>query len=176
MRVADYLWEALHRIGVRYVFMQQGGGMMYLADALLDSKLKSVSFHHEQGAAYAAVGYGKYSGMPCVAMGTSGCGGTNMMTPLLAAWQDSVPVFFVQGQDNTERTKNFTGNNKRQVGIQEADVIPMVKSITGYAKQLNDIQTANDDIDLAIVRMSLARKSPVWVTIPLDIQCGKLSL
>lgn len=148
--------------------------MMYLADALLDSKLKHISLHHEQGAGYAAVGYAKYSGRPAVVLGTSGCGGTNMITPLLVAWQDSVPMMFIQGQDNVIRTRNYTHSDKRQVGVQETDLIPMVKSITRFATQINDIDTAKRDIDLAIVNMLLARKSPVWLVLPLDIQCQKL--
>ncbi len=175
MTTAEYLIHILYKSGVKHIFLCSGGGMIYLSDAVLrHGKIIPVSMHHEQALGYAAVGYAKATGDLAAVIATSGCGGTNMITPCLDAWQDSVSVIFITGQDNTYRTTNFTGKNRRQLGVQECDIIPIVSSITKYAVQINDIKQTQNHIDTAIIKSLIGRKGPAWLSIPLDIQCAEL--
>ena len=99
MRLADYLIDYLWNNGVKCVFIGSGSGIMYLTDAIKKhGKMKYVCCHHEQAAGYAAIGYAKYTNTPAVCIVTTGCGGTNVMTPLLVAYQDYVPLIIIQGQ------------------------------------------------------------------------------
>src|SRR5574343_293552 len=125
MNVSDYIFDFLYSKGVDTVFMLVGGGSMYLNDAVRKSKINVICCHHEQAAAYSAIGYAKYAGKPACVLTTTGCGATNTITGILDAWQDSVPVIFISGQ---VKTKDIN-NNVRQSGIQSANIKPIVSSI-----------------------------------------------
>ena len=98
VRVADYIADYIYKSGVKDIFLVSGGGMMFLLDGIAQHPyLNAVCNHHEQASAMAAVSYAKYTGKLGVAYVTTGCGGTNAITGLLDAWQDSVPCIFISG-------------------------------------------------------------------------------
>ena len=67
---------------------------MFLNDAVAaHPSITAVCNHHEQACNGRC--YSKYTGKPSLVCPTTGCGGTNAITGLLDAWQDSVPVIFV---------------------------------------------------------------------------------
>ena len=166
MRVADYIIDYLYRQGVTTVFMGSGGGMMYLSDAVKKhEKIRPISFHHEQGAGYAAVGYAKYTNTPAVCIVTSGCGGTNAMTPLLVAYQDYVPVIFIQGQTDSK----YKDNTARKFGVQGMNIKAMVESMADYY----DLETG---VDIATIFENCRKTNkPAWLEIPIFYQCKELS-
>ena len=86
MRVCDYIADQLYTRGVTQVYGLMGGGASGLNDGFIKhGKIKYICFHHEQGASYAAYGESKSTGKIAVINPTTGCGGTNCMTPLLNA-------------------------------------------------------------------------------------------
>ncbi len=122
MRVVDYLMEEVLRAGAEHVFFVPGTGCMFLTDALArNQEIQAVSVHHEQAAGMAAVSYAKYNNALGACVVTTGCGGTNAMTPLLDAWQDSVPCVFLSGQANRNQTVHNAEVPLRQMGRQEAE-------------------------------------------------------
>jgi len=144
---------------------------MYLNDCVAKHPhLKAVCNHHEQASAMAAVGYGKYSHKIGVAMVTTGCGASNALTGLLDAWQDNLPTLFISGQVNKAQTTHNIDLPLRQFGVQEADAIAMVKSMTKYAVMINDPETIAYHLDKAINEATTGRPGPVWIDIPLDVQ------
>ena len=95
IRVCDFVSDFIYKSGVKDVFMVSGGGVMFLTDGLACNKnLRKICCHHEQAAAFAAVGYAKYKGLGC-AYFTTGCGGSNAVTGVLNAWQDNIPCIFI---------------------------------------------------------------------------------
>ena len=118
----------------------------------------------------AAVAYSKYTGNLGVAYFTTGCGGTNAITGLLDAWQDSVPCLFISGQTKRMETVRNSGLALRQLGVQEADIIPVVKPLTKYAQMVNDPQQIKFHLDKAVHLAKSGRPGPVWLDIPLDVQ------
>lgn len=171
MRVCDYIAKFIYEQGVSHVFTVVGGGMMYLADGLASQHgLKVVCTHHEQAAAMAAVSYAKYTGNIGVVYVTTGCGGTNALTGLLHAWQDNVPCIFISGQSNREDTIRGSGLKLRQVGVQEADIISIVESITKSAVMINKAEEIRFYLEQAVFLSKVQRKGPVWIDVPLDIQ------
>jgi len=76
---------------------------MHLNDSF-GEKLDVVYTHGEQPAGYSALGWSSYEHNPSICCVTSGCGGTNAMTPCLIAYQDSVPVFLLVGRYNIQIT------------------------------------------------------------------------
>lgn len=170
-RVADYIAEYIYMLGVEHVFMVSGGGMMFLSDGVAcHPYLKVVCNHHEQAAAMAAVAYAKSRQSFGAAYVTTGCGGTNAMTGLLDAWQDNVPCIFISGQCKRKETIRNSGLNLRQIGVQEADIIAIVESLTKYAVMVNDPAKIAWHLDRAVHEARSGRPGPVWLDIPMDVQ------
>jgi len=171
IRVVDYVANRIADLGVEHVFTLTGGGAMFLNDGIAKHPdLSAVCSHHEQASAMAGVGYGKYSGKMGVVMPTTGCGSTNTITGLLEAWQDNLPSFFISGQVNKEQCTGNVDLPLRQLGVQEANIIEIVKSITKYAVMVNDPEMIAYHIDKAIHEAHTGRPGPVWLDIPMDVQ------
>lgn len=175
MRVADYIAEYIYKLGVRHVFMVSGGGMMFLSDGIaMNSGLEVVCTHHEQAAAMAAVSYAKYNQNFGVCYVTTGCGGTNAITGLLNGWQDNIPCLFISGQSKRKETTHNSGLELRQFGVQEADIISVVQSLTKYAVMVNKPELIAYHLDKAIFLARHGRPGPVWIDVPLDVQAAPI--
>lgn len=142
---------------------------MYLVDALGRSGIKHVATIHEQGAGYMAVGEAMARNKLAVCLVTSGPGATNIMTAVAAAWMDSLPLLVISGQAKTSTLIGATGLRTR--GVQELDVVRMVKGITKKAYQP---ETSAQDCLMALEDMISAcktgRPAPCWLSVPLDVQ------
>jgi len=172
IRVADYVADYLYQnLGIEEVFLVTGGGAMFLNDGIAKhSKLNAIINHHEQASAMAAVGYAKYKNSYAAVMTTSGCGATNAVTGLLDAWQDNTSVLFLSGQVKRKETVHNSELNLRQVGVQEADVIPIVTSIAKYAVMVNKPEDIAYHLEKAAYLAISERPGPVWIDIPQDVQ------
>jgi acetolactate synthase-1/2/3 large subunit len=170
-RVADYIANYIYELGVKEVFMVAGGGQMFLTDGIArHPHLKAVCNHHEQASAMAVTAYAKYNQNLGAAFVTTGCGGTNTITGLLGAWQDNVACLFISGQSKRKETVRNSDLPLRQFGVQEADIIPIVQSITKYAIMINDPEEIAYHLDKAVYLAKSGRPGPVWLDIPLDVQ------
>ena len=171
MRVSDYLISRLADEKVANIFLVTGRGALFLTDAVAANKeIEGISLHHEQSAAFAAVAYAQYSSNLGACMVSTGCAGTNALTGVLNAWQDGIPCIFISGQNKLEETSRYTGIPLRTFGQQEADIIPIVESITKYSTMIDDPQRIAYELDKAIYFAKNGRKGPVWIDIPLDVQ------
>ena len=95
---AQALIKALEMEQVETIFGLPGGCILPAYDPLLDSSIRHILVRHEQGAGHMAEGYAHVTGRPGVAMVTSGPAATNMVTPLMDAYMDSVPMVAITGQ------------------------------------------------------------------------------
>ena len=171
VRVADYIAQFLEKRGIKHVFTVTGGGAMFLNDGLAKStNIKGIFNHHEQACAMAAVGYSKVNNEIAVVMPTTGCGGTNTITGVLDAWQDSVKVVFISGNVNKKETTYCTDIPLRKYGVQEANIVEIVKPITKYATMITDANSIAYEIEKAFYICESDRPGPVWIDVPLDIQ------
>lgn len=170
VRVVDYVTAFLESKGIEHVFEVTGGGAMFLNDAVAQSNLKPIFCHHEQACAMAAVGYTKTNNKVSIVIPTTGCGSTNTITGLLDAWQDSHPVMFISGQVNKKDTTYLKNIPLRKLGVQEANIIKIVESITKYSTMIVDAQDIAYELEKAYHACTSERPGPVWIDIPLDIQ------
>jgi acetolactate synthase I/II/III large subunit len=171
MRVADYIVQRTFNEGAEHIFMVTGRGALFLNDAVAAHKgINSICMHHEQSAAYAAVAYADYREQIGACMVSTGCAGTNALTGVLNAWQDGIPCIFISGQNKLDETSRFTGIPVRTYGQQEADIIPIVESITKYSVMITDPNQIAYELDKAFFLAQNGRKGPVWIDIPLDVQ------
>ncbi len=168
MRLSDFIVEFLQNKGIRTVFGYPGGMVTYLMDSLYkNSEIRNCLLYHEQGASFAACGYGQLLGRPTVAYATSGPGATNLVTGIANAWFDSIPAVFITGQVNTNEAK--TVERVRQKGFQETDIVSIVRSITKYAVQITDGSRMKYELEKAFFLAQDGRMGPVLLDIPINI-------
>jgi len=171
IKVADYIAQFLSSKGVQHIFTVTGGGAMFLNDGIAKQKdLTPIFCHHEQSCTMAAVAYTKMHNRVGVVMPTTGCGGTNTITGLLDAWQDSNRMLIISGQVNKKETTHFTPIGLRKYGVQEADIVSIVKPITKWAVVVDDPKKIKYYLERAYDLCNSGRPGPVWLDIPLDIQ------
>lgn len=176
MRVSDYIYACLKSFGIDKVFTLTGGGAMHLNDAaaLAEPDVHSVFCHHEQGAAMAAVAHAKFTRRPAACCVTTGCGSTNAITGLLEAWQDNVPVIFISGQVNLNQTTYWKHHGLRNLGVQEANIIDIVKPITKAAHMITNVDEVVNVVNHIFHSAIEGRPGPVWLDIPMDIQAAQM--
>jgi acetolactate synthase I/II/III large subunit len=169
MKVTDYIAKELDRRGVRTVFELSGGMITHLLNSLHEAKqIRILSMHHEQAAAFAADATGRITGIPGVAMATSGPGATNLLTGVGSCYFDSSPAVFITGQVNRWELK---GNRQvRQLGFQETDIVRMARPITKGAWQIASAEEIPAKLDEAFSLAVSGRPGPVLLDIPMDIQ------
>lgn len=172
MRVADYVFDHLKKVGADHAFMLSGGGIMYLVDALGRSELDYVCCHHEQAAAIAAQAYAMYNDTLGVCLITTGPGGTNALTGTGASYMDSTPVLYLSGQ--VKRSDFASLRGVRQFGAQENDIVSMAKPVTKYAVTVMQPEDVPYELEKCIYEATHGRKGPVWLDIPLDIQSADI--
>lgn len=171
IRVADYILKRIADEGVKHLFYVPGGQCVYLMDALRRSEsLQGIGMHHEQAVAMAALSYSLYNNNLGACLVTTGCAGTNTLTGVLHAWQDSIPMIVVSGQQSYDQTIKASGLPLRQVGIQEADIETIVKPITKYVVTISNAEEIAYHMDKALYLAKEGRKGPVWIDVPLNIQ------
>lgn len=169
IKLSDYLIKRLEETGARHMFMLPGGGAMHLNDSLGKSDvIKFVCCQHEQAASIAAEAYARVNGRIGLLMVTTGPGGTNALTGVAGAFLESTPMFVVSGQ--VKRLDMINGQGIRQQGMQEFDIISVVKPMTKYAVLIDDPNMIRYHFERALYEATHNRKGPVWLDIPLDVQ------
>ncbi|OGV25854.1 MAG: acetolactate synthase [Legionellales bacterium RIFCSPHIGHO2_12_FULL_37_14] len=173
MRVADYIMSFLVAQRVRHVFLLPGGGAMHLVDALgQNDELEAIPTHHEQAAGIAAEAYSRVIEHFGVLLVTTGPGGTNAITAVAGAWIESVPLLIISGQVKSADLMHDSG--VRQMGVQEVDIISIVKSVTKYAVTVKSPKEVPYHLEKGVALACCGRKGPVWIDIPLDIQAARV--
>lgn len=173
IKLSDYVLQAVAEQGVKHVFLVPGGAAMHLNDSLGRRKeIQFVSNLHEQASSIAAEAYARVTGGLGVCMVTAGPGSTNAVTGLTGAWLDSTPCLFLSGQVKSADLK--TGTGLRQLGVQEVDIVSMVKSVTKYAVTVTDPKTIGYHLGKALHLARSGRPGPVWLDIPLDVQAANI--
>ena len=169
MKASDYIAESLAAQGVTHAFELVGGMITHLLDSIgLKGKTRLVSVHHEQAAAFAADAYGRMTGVPGVALATSGPGATNLLTGIGGAHFDSSPAVFLTGQVNRDEQKGT--RPIRQLGFQETDIVAMAAPVTKMTRLVNDPADLPSALQRAFALARSGRPGPVLLDIPMDVQ------
>ena len=161
MRAVDAVMECLKAEGVDVVFGLPGGANLPTYDAFVDGGIRHVLVRHEAGGGHAAEGYAKATGRVGVSLGTSGPGATNLVTPIVDAMMDSVPVVFLTGQVRTD----LLGTD----GFQEADTIGITMPAVKHSIMITDPLEIPRAIHEAFYLARSGRPGPVVVDMPVDL-------
>jgi pyruvate dehydrogenase (quinone) len=162
--VADEVLSRLREWGVGTVFGYAGDGINGLLGAWgrADNDPKFVQVRHEEMAAFAAVGYAKFSGRVGVCTATSGPGAIHLLNGLYDALLDHVPVVAIVGQ--TSRSA-MGGSYQQEVDLQSLfkDVCHQYVQTAAVSQQLPNL------VDRAF-RVALAERAPTCIILPSDLQ------
>lgn len=169
IKVSDYIVQFIEDLGVKYVFLISGGGVIHIIDSVGRArKLKYICHHHEQAAAMAAEAYSRILQNIGVCIVTTGPGATNAITGVLGAWLDSIPVLIISGQ--VKREMMIKGTHLRQLGDQEINITDIVRPITKYSEVMMAPSDIRYHLEKAVYTAKEGRPGPVWIDVPLDIQ------
>ena len=165
---ARVVLECLHRLGVEDIFGYPGGAVIPIYDEIYKfDKIKHYFARHEQGAAHEADGYARVSGKVGVCLATSGPGATNLVTGIMTAHMDSVPVLAITGQVGS----SLLGKD----AFQESDIVGITLPITKMNYLVQNIEDLPRILKEAYYISSTGRQGPVLVDIPRDVQLQKIS-
>jgi len=166
LKGSDIVVEGLIREGVEIIFGYPGGASMEIHQALTrvdgEASLRVVLPRHEQGAVFAAEGYAKATGKVGVVLATSGPGATNLVTGLVDAKMDSVPLVAITGQV----AQAMIGKD----AFQETDIVGVSRPITKHNYLVQRIEDLPRIIKEAFYIASTGRPGPVVIDIPKNIQ------
>ena len=163
LKGAEIICEALIREGVDVVFGHPGGAVLPLYDALYKyGQIRHILVRHEQCAAHAADGYARATGKVGVCIATSGPGATNLITGIMGAKADSVPIVAITGQV----PRPAIGTE----AFQECDTCAMTAPCT----KKNYLVMSADDLAPTIYEAFRVaqdgRPGPTLIDIPRDVQ------
>jgi acetolactate synthase-1/2/3 large subunit len=160
MTGATSLVKSLEAANVDVMFGLPGGAILPAYDPIFDSSIRHILVRHEQGAGHAATGYAQVTGRAGVCIATSGPGATNLVTPLMDAAMDSVPLIAITGQVPSAAIGTDA--------FQEADI----RGITMPFTKHNYLVTNPDEIPGVIAEAfhiaTTGRPGPVLVDIAKD--------
>ncbi len=158
---AKILLNCLTRENVECIFGYPGGVTLPLYDALYDYPIRHVLVRHEQNAAFAAQGYVRATGKVGVCCATSGPGATNLVTGLVDAMMDSIPIVALTGQVSTK----LMGSD----AFQEADTFGITRSATKHNFLVKNINDLPQVIHEAFYIAASGRPGPVLVDVTKDV-------
>jgi acetolactate synthase-1/2/3 large subunit len=161
MNGAEILLECLAREGVDCFFGYPGGVTLPFYDALFDSHIRHVLVRHEENACFAAEGYARSTGKVGVCCATSGPGATNLVTGLVDAMMDSIPIVAITGQV----TSKLIGSD----AFQEADTFGITRPATKHNFMVKSVQELPQIVHEAFYIAASGRPGPVLVDIPKDV-------
>jgi pyruvate dehydrogenase (quinone) len=162
--VGDYLLARLREWDVEHVFAYPGDGINGIVAAFgkADNRPRFVQARHEEMAAFAAVGYAKFSGKVGVCAATSGPGAIHLLNGLYDAKLDHVPVVAIVGQT----ARSAMGGSYQQ----EIDLQALYKDVASdYLVEVNVAEQLPNALDRAM-RTAMTRRAPTALIIPNDVQ------
>ena len=178
MKVSEYVAEFLYKHGITDVFTLSGGGAIHLDNAVLNHpNLREICIKNEATGPMMAEAYARVKNNFGVVLVTTGPGGANAVTGVVECFVDSSPVMIISGQAPVcQTTRNANIQGLRSFGVQELNIIEVVKSITKYAVMIIDKKKIRYELEKSLELAKSGRPGPVWIDIPIDIQSADIDV
>jgi indolepyruvate decarboxylase len=165
MPLGEFLFEYLHRCGVRHSFGIPGDFALPTFAWLEKSKIKNVTMTHEPSAGFAADAYARVNGLGLVCV-TYCVGGLNVLNAIAGAYAEKSPVVVVSGAPGRkDREKDPLLHHKVKTFETQRRVYD---EVTVASAVLLDEQRAASEI-VRCVEACLRQKRPVYIEIPHDM-------
>lgn len=162
-QVSDLIVERLIEWGVDTIFGLPGDGVDGFFEALRthQEQIRFIQVRHEEAAAFAAVGYAKYTGRLGVCCATSGPGGIHLLNGLYDAKCDQQPVLAITGHT----FHDLIGMDYQQ----DVDLDKLYMDVSVFNERVMGPAHAVNVVDMA-VRSAYGRRGVSHICIPKDIQ------
>lgn len=162
-QVSDLIVERLIEWGVDTIFGFPGDGVDGFFESLRThkDKLRFIQVRHEEAAAFAAVGYAKYTGRLGVCVATSGPGGIHLLNGLYDAKCDQQPVLAITGHT----FHDLIGMDYQQ----DVDLDKLFMDVAVFNERVMSGSHAINVVDMA-VRSAVGKRGVAHICIPKDIQ------
>jgi len=165
MPLGEFLFEYLHRCGVRHSFGIPGDFVLPTFAWLEKSKIKSVTMTHEPSAGFAADAYARVNGIGLVCV-TYCVGGLNVLNAIAGAYAEKSPVVVISGAPGRkDREKDPLLHHKVKTFETQRRVYD---EVTVAGAVLPDEQRAASEI-VRCVEACLRHKRPVYIEVPHDM-------
>ncbi|MHB1908954.1 MAG: thiamine pyrophosphate-dependent enzyme [Nitrososphaerales archaeon] len=168
MNTSDIIVDRLIDWGVEVIFGLPGDGINGMMESLRkrSDKIKFVLVRHEEGAAFSAVGYAKFTGKLGVCLATSGPGGIHLLNGLYDAHMDNVPVLAITGRTYSD----LIGSGYQQ----DVDLLGPFSAVAGFNHIIMNAEHAQMTLDLAC-KHATGNRGVAHISIPIDVQEEQLS-
>ena len=174
MKYSDLLADWLVSLGYTHCFFVAGGNIMHLLESC-SQRMRCIPVVHEVAAGIAAEYFNEVQlagdgAHKAFAMVTAGPGLTNIITAIAGAYLESRELLVIGGQ---VKLSDLSRSQVRQRGIQEIDGVAIAAPIAVRSERMET--TIDHAVFASIVQTnSHARKGPVFVEIPLDVQGARV--
>jgi tartronate-semialdehyde synthase len=168
MRAVDAIAQILVKEGATQAFGVPGAAINPLYSALrANGGVKHVLARHVEAASHMAEGYTRAKpGNIGIAIGTSGPGGTDMVTGLYSAWADSTPILCLVGQVAVSKLD--------KEDFQFAPIPEIARPVTKMAVTVLESAQIPGVFAQAFQAMRTGRQGPVLIDLPFDVQMGEI--
>lgn len=165
MPMGEYLFEYLHRRGVRHSFGVPGDFALPTFAWLEKSKIQSITMTHEPGAGFAADAYSRVNGIGLVCV-TYCVGGLNVLNAIAGAYAEKSPVVVISGAPGRkDREKDPLLHHKVKTFDTQRRVYD---EVTVASTTLLEEDRAAAEISRC-VEACLKHKRPVYIEVPHDM-------
>ncbi|MGG1329437.1 thiamine pyrophosphate-binding protein [Bacillus tropicus] len=166
MNVSEFIIKTIKDLGIDHIFGIPGKSIYPLLIATDTMNLNFILTRHEAGAGFTATGYTLLNNKLGVALGTSGPGGTNMLTAAGQAKAFSAPVLFITGHPSARNTGKPYSQDSSNFGT---DLVTMFRSVTKFSDSISHINQVQTYLHHAIRVALTPPRGPVHLNIPFDI-------
>jgi indolepyruvate decarboxylase len=165
MPLGQFLFEYLHRRGVRHSFGIPGDFALPTFAWLEKSKIENVTMTHEPSAGFAADAYARINGLGLVCV-TYCVGGLNVLNAIAGAYAEKSPVVVVSGAPGRkDREKDPLLHHKVKTFETQRRIYD---EVTVASAVLLDEERAASEI-VRCVEACLRHKRPVYIEVPHDM-------
>lgn len=172
MKVSDYIANFLKNKGVDLVFAITGSGSIRLIESADQAGIDYVCPHHEQAGIMAGLTRMRLTGNPAVMMVTGGPGASNTVIGIADAHLDSLPLFVIAGQENSEYI--FPKNEMRGKGVQGLEMVDITRTISKFGACLENPKDIRKILEQAYYEAYSGRPGPVWIEVPQNLQWAQV--
>lgn len=165
-KVSELLAWHFKKWGIHHIFGIPGKPVTPLILDLNDIGIEFVLAKHESGAGFEAAGYALMSNKLAVAIGTSGPGGTNLLTAAGQAKASHLPVLFITGQPSIKDSGKALGQDSTMFGT---DLVKMFEPVTKFSARVERADTFHSYFRHAVEKAYAGVKGPVHLSIPADV-------
>ncbi|MDI2587580.1 thiamine pyrophosphate-binding protein [Psychrobacillus sp. NEAU-3TGS] len=152
--------------GIHHIFGIPGKAISPILFEVLHHEMEFVLSKHEAAAGFEATGYAQMNRKIGIAVGTSGPGGTNLLTAAGQAKASNLPLLIITGHPSMKDTGKAMGQDSSLFG---ADLVDMFRSVTKFSARVERGDMLKPFLEHALEKALSGVKGPVHLSIAFDI-------